>query len=119
MYWGCDRPPEWTEAHHRIPWEDGGETSVENCCLFCDFHHRRVHHHGWDVALIDGAIHVIPPPWIDPDRRPRRNTQRAALATLTDPTLLGLLDPDPPDPDPPDAGPAGHHPADPHPSDPA
>ena len=93
---GCDRPPEWTEAHHRIPWEDGGETSVENCCLFCDFHHRVVHHDGWDAVLIDGAIHVIPPPWIDSTRRPRRNTQRAALATLTDITLLGLPEPDRP-----------------------
>ena len=93
---GCDRPPEWTEAHHRIPWEDGGETSVENCCLFCDFHHRVVHHDGWDAVLIDGAIHVIPPPWIDSTRRPRRNTQRAALAALTDLTLLGLPEPDPP-----------------------
>jgi hypothetical protein len=97
---GCDRPPEWTEAHHRIPWEDGGETSTDNCCLFCDFHHRVIHHHGWDTALIDGAIHVIPPPWIDATRTPRRNTQRAALATLaslTDLTHLGLPEPDPPD----------------------
>ena len=57
-----------------------------------------VHHDGWDVGLIDGAIHVIPPPWIDPARTPRRNTQRAALATLTDITLLGLPEPDPPEP---------------------
>ena len=57
-----------------------------------------VHHDGWDVALIDGAIHVIPPPWIDPDRTPRRNTQRAALTTLTHITQLGLPEPDPPAP---------------------
>jgi Domain of unknown function (DUF222) len=93
---GCDRPPEWTQAHHRLPWENGGETSVENCCLFCDFHHRAVHHDGWDTVLANGAIHVIPPPWIDSTRTPRRNTQRAALAALADPTLLGLPEPDPP-----------------------
>ena len=122
---GCDRPPEWTEAHHRIPWEDGGETSTDNCCLLCDFHHRRVHHDGWDVVLIDGAIHVIPPPWIDSTRTPRRNTQRAALATLADITRLGLPDPDPPDPNPPDLeppdahDPAAQHPTDPQRSDPA
>ena len=79
---GCDRPPEWTEAHHIRPWADGGETSVDNCGLFCDFHHRRLHHDGWEVTLIDGVIHVIPPPWVDPDRLPRRNTQRAQLAAL-------------------------------------
>jgi hypothetical protein len=95
---GCDRPPEWTQAHHRIPWENFGETSVANCCLLCDFHHRVIHHDGWDTTLINGAIHVIPPPWIDPDRTPRRNTQRAALATLADLTLLGLPEPHPPPP---------------------
>jgi hypothetical protein len=79
---GCDRPPEWTEAHHRIHWEDGGETSVANCCLLCDHHHRAVHHHGWAVELVDGVIWTIPPPWVDPAQRPRRNTGRAELAVL-------------------------------------
>lgn len=74
---GCDRPPEWCQAHHRHHWEDGGETSVANCCLLCDFHHRLVHHQGWDLALIDGVIWTIPPPWVDPARTPRRNTQRS------------------------------------------
>jgi hypothetical protein len=78
----CGRPPEWTEAHHRIPWEDGGETSVDNCCLLCDYHHRRVHHDGWDVELINGVIHVIPPPWIDPDRVPRPNQHPDRLHQL-------------------------------------
>jgi hypothetical protein len=86
----CDRPPEWTEAHHIIHWADGGETSVENCVLFCDHHHCAVHHRGWDVELIDGVIHVIPPAWIDPARTPRRNTGRARLASLlTLPVLPG------------------------------
>lgn len=79
---GCDRPPEWTEAHHRVHWEDGGETSVQNCCLLCDHHHRVVHHQGWSVELAGGVIHVVPPPWIDPDRTPRRNIRRAELAAL-------------------------------------
>ena len=78
----CGRPPEWTEAHHRIHWEDGGETSIGNCCLLCDYHHRRVHHDGWDVELINGVIHVIPPPWIDPDRAPRPNQHPDRLIDL-------------------------------------
>ena len=78
----CGRPPEWTEAHHLRHWADGGETSVENCGLFCDFHHRKVHHDGWDVELVDGVINVIPPPWVDPERRPRPNTNPGRAAVL-------------------------------------
>ena len=79
---GCDRPPEWTEAHHRRHWADGGETSVENCCLLCDHHHRKVHDHGWQVVLTDGQIHTIPPPWVDPRQVPRRNTARTGVHEL-------------------------------------
>jgi hypothetical protein len=85
---GCGRPPEWTEAHHLVHWADGGETSVANCCLFCDHHHRVVHNDGWQVELIDGVVHVIPPPWVDPDQQPRPNTnpERAGhLSTLPKP----------------------------------
>ncbi|MGH8938153.1 MAG: hypothetical protein ACRDV2_02270 [Actinomycetes bacterium] len=41
-----------------------------------------MHHHGWDLELIDGQIWTVPPPWIDPARTPRRNTGRAQLAAL-------------------------------------
>jgi hypothetical protein len=92
---GCDRLPDWCEAHHRIHWEDGGETSVENCCLLCTHHHRAVHHHGWDLVLRDGHIWTIPPPWVDPARTPRRNTGRAQLADLS--ALLATTDRDPGD----------------------
>ncbi|MFN8035192.1 MAG: DUF222 domain-containing protein [Acidimicrobiia bacterium] len=40
---GCDRPPEWTDAHHRVHWADGGPTSLENLVLLCRTHHRLVH----------------------------------------------------------------------------
>ena len=26
---GCDRPPDWCESHHVIPWADGGRTNLE------------------------------------------------------------------------------------------
>jgi len=71
----CTRPPSWCQAHHRTHWSDGGETSLDNCCLLCAFHHRVVHHDGWDTQLgPDGRPQYLPPPWIDPDRKPRRNT---------------------------------------------
>ena len=85
---GCGRPPEWTEAHHVVHWSDGGQTSVQNCCLFCDHHHHVVHHDGWQVELINGTVQVIPPPRVDPDQQPRLNTnpERAGhLSTLPKP----------------------------------
>jgi hypothetical protein len=45
---GCDRPPGWCDAHHRVHWADGGETSLENCELRCRRHHRAVHEGGPD-----------------------------------------------------------------------
>jgi hypothetical protein len=73
---GCTRPPEWCIAHHILHWADGGTTDLDNLVLLCGFHHRRVHHHGWDIRIAaDGHPEFIPPPWIDPNRTPRRNTR--------------------------------------------
>ncbi|HEX2774433.1 MAG TPA: HNH endonuclease, partial [Micromonosporaceae bacterium] len=67
-------PPRWTEGHHIRHWADGGSTSLENAVLLCRHHHRQVHHHAWDVRLgADGHPEFLPPAWLDPDRRPRRN----------------------------------------------
>jgi Domain of unknown function (DUF222) len=43
---GCDRPPEMCQAHHCRHWVDGDDTSMENCVLLCETHHRHVHHTG-------------------------------------------------------------------------
>ncbi|HUP86230.1 MAG TPA: DUF222 domain-containing protein, partial [Acidimicrobiales bacterium] len=40
---GCDRGPEWCDAHHVAPWEDGGETSLHNMVLACSRHHHLLH----------------------------------------------------------------------------
>jgi Domain of unknown function (DUF222) len=40
---GCDRPPEWCEVHHIVPWIDGGETKLEDLELRCTPHHHDVH----------------------------------------------------------------------------
>lgn len=42
---GCDRPPRWTDAHHRVHWADGGPTSLDNLVLLCRRHHRMAHGH--------------------------------------------------------------------------
>ena len=38
-----------TDAHHVVPWAEGGETSLENLVLLCRRHHRRVHEDGWTL----------------------------------------------------------------------
>jgi hypothetical protein len=70
----CDRPAAWTEVHHVLPWIELGTTDVDNMCLLCRFHHREFEKHGWAVQLRDGVPEWIPPPWLDPEQRPRRNT---------------------------------------------
>jgi hypothetical protein len=40
---GCDIPGTWAEAHHWIPWNQGGRTDLANGLLLCSHHHHRVH----------------------------------------------------------------------------
>ncbi|MGB6124651.1 MAG: DUF222 domain-containing protein [Gordonia sp. (in: high G+C Gram-positive bacteria)] len=48
---GCGRPVGWTDAHHIVPWSEGGETSLANSVLLCRMHHTKVHHGGWEVFM--------------------------------------------------------------------
>lgn len=72
----CDRPPEWTDAHHAVSWQDGGRTDLTNTMLLCRHHHTVVHDpaSGWTVRFADdGRPEFIPPRRVDPEQRPRRN----------------------------------------------
>jgi hypothetical protein len=59
----CGRPAAWCDVHHIIHKEDGGETSLRNCILLCDFHHDIcVHRWGWQITLHpDGTTSVYGP----------------------------------------------------------
>ncbi len=70
---GCADPPEWTERHHITPWRRHGPTNLDNLCLLCDFHHDRIDTGGWTIKMKRGVPWFIPPTWIDPQQRPRRN----------------------------------------------
>ena len=59
---GCDRPPEWTDAHHINHRAHGGETSVPNLVLLCRVHHRRVHEEGWSLTLTPTGEVLTEPP---------------------------------------------------------
>jgi Domain of unknown function (DUF222) len=72
---GCDRPPSWCDAHHRVFWSDGGATELSNVCLLCDHHHKTVHHDGWEITMRNSRPWFVPPPWIDPSRTPRQHSR--------------------------------------------
>ena len=48
----CGRPAVYCDVHHLRHKQDGGETSVENCALVCQFHHDVcIHRRGWQLIL--------------------------------------------------------------------
>jgi Domain of unknown function (DUF222) len=59
---GCDRPPEWTEAHH-LQWiSHGGPTRPDNLVLACSRHHHLLHTPGWHAKLLpDRTLHITTP----------------------------------------------------------
>jgi hypothetical protein len=71
---GCDRPPSWCAAHHIVHWADGGATALHNLVLLCDAHHSLAHTEDWQIRIVDGHPEFIPPRWLDPHRKPLRNT---------------------------------------------
>jgi hypothetical protein len=50
---GCRHPncsfTEFTEVHHMVPWEEGGETNQSNLITLCGRHHHAVHELGWKM----------------------------------------------------------------------
>ncbi|WJL94305.1 DUF222 domain-containing protein [Microbacterium sp. ET2] len=72
----CGAPPAWCHVHHISWWNrDGGATDLRNGVLLCTGCHHRLHADGWEIIVdgmgVDGRVHLVPPPWIDPQRRPR------------------------------------------------
>jgi hypothetical protein len=58
---GCDRPVEWTDAHHVLHWADHGETELPNLVLLCRRHHRAVHEGGRRLMIGPGGAVALPP----------------------------------------------------------
>ncbi len=71
---GCTVPGPWTEAHHVTFWEQGGDTSIGNGVLLCSFHHHIIHQGNWQISMRSGIPWFRPPGYVDPDRKPLRNT---------------------------------------------
>lgn len=82
----CVTSDRWCDAHHLHPWANGGHTALPNLVLLCSTHHDLVHRSDWHAIMQDGRPAFVPPAYIDPTQRPRRNTvhdgSRTALSTL-------------------------------------
>ena len=90
---GCDRPPGWTEAHHVLHWLDGGISCYQNGCLLCGHHHRVIHQGHWQIRWAPDVIpEFVPPTWVDPEQKPRRNNTHR-IADLLTPDPGGSTDP--------------------------
>jgi len=72
---GCDRSVAWCDAHHVVHWLHDGESAYRNGCLLCRHHHSEIHKGHWAIVFApDGIPEFIPPPWVDKEQKPRRNT---------------------------------------------
>jgi hypothetical protein len=62
----CGRPAVYRDVHHLRHKQDGGETSLANLVLVCQFHHDVcIHRKGWQLTLHpDGkqVLHSHAPP---------------------------------------------------------
>ena len=48
----CSIPGTWSEAHHLVPWSQGGSTDIENAVLLCSRHHHRAHDPAYDLTRL-------------------------------------------------------------------
>jgi hypothetical protein len=64
---GCGRPAVHTDAHHLVPWAQGGHTNLTNALLLCRHHHRTIHEGRWAIRPDDpnsganGTLHFQGP----------------------------------------------------------
>jgi hypothetical protein len=56
---GCHRPASTNEYHHVKPWQEGGETSVDNGANTCQHHHLMIHAGLITLKMIDGIPYVV------------------------------------------------------------
>lgn len=88
----CHAPPEHCEAHHIRWWDHGGGSDLSNGVMLCTRCHHDIHRQGWEIAVSGDAVTFVPPPYIDPGRRPRPGGAGAVDIGDFDPVLACLTD---------------------------
>ena len=79
---GCHARPTECEAHHIVPWWNGGVTALSNLVLLCHHHHgllepaRYSVRDQWQIRIgADGIPETIPPRRCDPHQQPLRHAR--------------------------------------------
>jgi hypothetical protein len=83
---GCDRTPDWSEAHHIIPVPAHGPTRQHNPVLLCSRHHHRCHQPNWHTTLHPDATLTITTPTgrtLTSTPRPLINPHQPALVGVS------------------------------------
>ncbi|MDQ1718454.1 MAG: hypothetical protein QOE89_2407, partial [Pseudonocardiales bacterium] len=62
-----------SEVHHIVDWAKGGTTDTDQLALACGYHNNDAILQDWHAIMLDGIPHWVPPPHIDPHRKPQRN----------------------------------------------
>jgi len=78
VFGDCDKEPSMTEAHHIVPWSQGGRTDLANGILLCKFHHLLIHNNGWEIYRVGTDYFLVPPKDVDPQQRPRPMPSKSA-----------------------------------------
>ncbi len=75
---GCDLGPRYCDAHHILPWPDGGLTDIDHGLLLCRRHHAIVHTKGWTLGRdpTTGTVTVTTPDGRTFTHRPNPNNRR-------------------------------------------
>ena len=58
----CDRPVQWSDAHHLQHWARGGPTTIDNGALPCAAHHTMLHEGHWTLHRGDDGRYVMTHP---------------------------------------------------------
>ena len=66
----CHAPPEHCEAHHIRWWDKRGGTDLSNGVMLCTRCHHDIHRFGWEIVVHANRVSFIPPPPVDPMRKP-------------------------------------------------